>query len=76
MEAMPIGFVKAPVNVIFEKRGLADFENGDVAIFLARGAVKATPDFRTADGYTQLTFGDGATIIYDWVIKTSKSESG
>ena len=75
MEAMPIGFVKAPANIVFEKRGLADFENGDIATLLARGAAKATPVARTAEGYTLLTFDDGATIVYDWVMKWSKSKT-
>ena len=72
---MPIGFFKAPANIIYEKRGLAAFENGEIAVFLARGSVKATPQVRTIDGYTLLTFSDSSTIIYDLDIKGSMSES-
>jgi len=75
VEVMPIGFVKAPASIIYEKRGLADIENGGIALFLARGSVKATPEVRTIDGYTLLTFEDGSTIIYDLDMKGAKSES-
>jgi hypothetical protein len=74
MEVIPIGFVKAPAIGVMEKRGLANFENGEVAIFLARGAIKATPQSTLVSGFTQLTFNDGATLVYDWEINVVKSE--
>ena len=74
MEVIPIGFVKAPANAVMEKRGLANFEDGEVAIFLARGAIKITPKGGIATGFTQLTFNDGATLVYDWEINAVKSE--
>jgi hypothetical protein len=74
MEMIPIGFVKAPANAIMEKRGLANFEDGEVAIFLGRGAFKVTPKGSVGSGFTQLTFNDGATLVYDWEIKSVRSE--
>ena len=46
MHVIPIGFAKAPANVIFERGGMANLENGEIAVYLARGAVKATPKGR------------------------------
>jgi len=74
MEVIPIGFVKAPANAVMEKRGLANFEDGEVAIFLGRGAFKVTPKGGAGSGFTLLTFNDGATLVYDWEIKALKSE--
>ena len=74
MEVIPVGFANAPANAVMEKRGLANFEDGEVAIFLGRGAFKVTPQGGAGSGFTQLTFNDGATLVYDWEIKAVKSE--
>lgn len=73
-EVMPIGFAKAPANIIIERRGLAQLENGEVAIFLARGALKGTPKGGTGEGYSLLTYNDGSTTVIKWDIKFSKAE--
>jgi hypothetical protein len=73
MEVMPFGFVKAPANGIFERRGLVSFENGDVGIYLARGTFKATPKGGTAKGFSQITLSDGSTIVSNYDLSYTKS---
>jgi len=36
-EGIPIDFLKASANIVIERRGLANFENSEVATFGARG---------------------------------------
>ncbi len=73
METMPFGFVKAPANGIFERRGLVSFENGDVGLYLARGTFKATPKGGTAKGFSQITHSDDSTVVSNWDISYTTS---
>ena len=73
MEIMPFGFVKAPANGIFERRGLVSFENGDVGIYLSRGTFKATPKGGTAEGFSQITHSDGSTTVSSFDLSFTKS---
>jgi hypothetical protein len=72
MEIMPFGFMKAPANGIFERRGLVSFENGDVGIYLSRGTFKATPKGGTAEGFSQITHGDGSTVVSSFNLSFTK----
>ena len=63
MELMPFGFVKAPANGIFERRGIVSFENSDVGIYISKGTFKATPKGGTAEGFSQITHSDGSTVL-------------
>ena len=73
MEVMPVGFVKAPANVIFERRGLVSFENGDVGVYLNRGTLKATPTSGKAKGFAQITHSDGSTTVSEYDVSYTKS---
>lgn len=73
MELMPFGFVKAPANGVFERRGLVSFENGDVGLYLARGTFKATPKGGTAEGFSQITHSDGSTVVQNYNLSYTKS---
>ena len=73
MEIMPFGFMKAPANGIFERRGLVSFENGNVGIYLSRGTFKATPKGGTAEGFSQITHSDGSTVVQNYNISYTKS---
>ena len=72
MEIMPFGFMKAPANGIFERRGLVSFENGDVGIYLSRGTFKATPKGGTAEGFSQITHSDGSTVVSSFNLSFTK----
>ena len=73
MELMPFGFVKAPANGVFERRGLVSFENGDVGLYLARGTFEATPKGGTAEGFSQITHSDGSTVVQNYNLTYTKS---
>jgi hypothetical protein len=73
MEVMPFGFMKAPANGVFERRGLVSFENGDVGLYLARGTFKATPKGGTAEGFSQITHSDGSTVVQNYNLSYTKS---
>ena len=73
MELMPFGFVKAPANGIFERRGMVSFENGDVGLYLARGTFTATPKGGTAEGFSQITHSDGSTVAQNYNLTFTKS---
>ena len=73
MELMPFGFVKAPANGIFERRGIVSFENGDVGLYLARGTFKATPKGGTAEGFSQITHSDGSTVVQNYNLTYTKT---
>jgi len=72
MEIMPFGYMKAPANGIFERRGLVSFENGDVGIYLSRGTFTATPKGGTAEGFSQITHGDGSTVVSSFNLNFTK----
>ena len=74
MYIMPIGFAKAPANVISERRGVAEFENGEVAVFLMRGVGKVTPKGGPMEGFTQYTFNDKSAFVVKWQGQHTKGE--
>jgi hypothetical protein len=74
MHVIPIEFAKAPANAIMERRGVAVFEDGEVATYLMRGSAKLTPKGGTAEGFSQFTFNDGSTSVVKWQAQLSKKE--
>ena len=74
MHVMPIGFAKAPANVIAERRGVAEYENGEVATYLMRGGGKVTPKGGTMEGFSQYTFNDKSTYVVKWKAQLIKEE--
>jgi hypothetical protein len=75
LHVMPIGFEKVPANVLLERRGIAEFPNGETAAYLTRGSAKMTPSGGTAEGYALYTFDDGSTLHIKWQAN-SKLEPG
>lgn len=74
MHVMPIGFAQAPANIIFERRGLAEFDDGVIATLLMKGSGKITPKGGGVDGFVQYTFEDGATYVVKWQAQVTKEE--
>ena len=58
---IPVGFAKAPANMIMERRGVAEFEDGELATVIVRGSGKMTPKGGQVEGFTSFTFEDGAS---------------
>jgi hypothetical protein len=66
MESMPIGFVDAPTNVLIERHGYINYEDGDVATFLSRAIGKNSIQKGTRDGYALITYSDDSTSVFEW----------
>lgn len=63
---IPVGFAKAPANMIMERRGVAEFEDGELATVIVRGSGKMTPKGGQVEGFTSFTFEDGASYTIKW----------
>lgn len=74
MHFLPYGFAKAPANAIFERRGIVQFTDGELATYLTRGSAKLTPKGGVAEGYAQYTFDDESTMIIKWQAKSGTEE--
>ena len=71
---MPVGFAKAPANGIFERRGVAQFDNGELALVHMKGAGKFSPTGAKLEGFGHYTFmKDGSTKVFKWQV-TGKRE--
>ena len=66
MESMPIGFVDAPTNILCERHGYINFEDGEVATFLSRAIGKNSIQKGTRDGYALITYSDNSTSVFEW----------
>ncbi len=55
--------VKGHVAIVYERRGLAIFEN-EVATLTARGTANYIKKEGSFDGHAQLIYKDGSTILY------------
>ena len=71
---IPVGFVKAPANMIIERRGVAEFEDGEVATVLIRASGKMIPKGGQLEGFTLYTFEDGASYATKWKVQLVKKE--
>ncbi|WP_304509994.1 hypothetical protein [Anaerotignum sp.] len=74
LDVIPIGFVKAPAFAIMERRGVAVYEDGEVATYLMRGTGRFTPKGGTAEGFSQYTYNDGSTSVVKWQAQLVKKE--
>jgi hypothetical protein len=63
VEAMPVGDVEGHVILVFERRGVAIFENGECAAYLTRGTADFTKHHGPFQAYAQLTYKDGSKTI-------------
>jgi len=61
MEVLPILDVEGHVVLIYERRGVAVFEDGETAAYLTRGTADFIKGNGPFQGYSQLTYKDGAT---------------
>ena len=64
VEVIQVGDMEGHIIMPHTRRGLAFFENGDVATYTFWGTADLIKGKGTADGYTMLTFDDGSTIVY------------
>jgi len=62
-EAIPVGDVEGHYIGVYEGRGLALFENGEVATYLIRCTWDYIKGQGTNQGYVQLTYEDGSTTV-------------
>jgi len=66
MESMPIGFVATPTNVLCERHGYINYEDGEVATFLSRAIGKNGIQKGTRDGFALITYSDDSTSVFEW----------
>ena len=63
VEVIPIVDVEGHMVGIYERRGVAISEDGEVAAHLSRGAFDYIKGQGSDQGYSQLTFKDGSTTV-------------
>ncbi len=63
VEVIPIFDVEGHIVGIYERRGVAIFEDGEVAAYLTRGTFDYIKGQGSHQGYTQYTFKDGSTTV-------------
>ena len=63
MEALPIVDVEGHVIGLYERRGVAVFEDGETAAYHTRGTFDFIKGQGPFQGYSQLTYKDGSTTI-------------
>ena len=73
VEAIPVGDVEGHVILVYERRGVAIFEDGECAAYLTRGTADLTKHQGPVQGYGQLTYKDGSTNISKWEASMSIS---
>jgi hypothetical protein len=66
MEVIPVFDVEGHVIGVFERRGVAILETGEVVAYLARGTFDLTKHHGPVQGYSQSTYKDGSTTVYEW----------
>jgi len=66
VEAIPVGDVKGHSVVLYERRGLAIFEDGECAAYLTCGTGDFTKGQGPFQGYTQLTYKDGSKTFSNY----------
>ena len=64
VEVIQVGDTEGHILMPHTRRGLAFFENGDVATYTFWGTADLIKGKGTADGYTMFTFEDGSAIVY------------
>ena len=64
VEIIQVGDIEGHILMPHTRRGLAFFENGDVATYTCWATADLIKGKGTADGYTMLAFEDGSTIVY------------
>ena len=66
MEFIPVFDVKGHIIGVFERRGVAILETGEVAAYLMRATFDLIKRHGPVQGYSQLTYKDGSTTVFKW----------
>jgi hypothetical protein len=66
IEAIPVPDVEGHVLILAERRGVAVFEDGSAAAYLARMTADLTKYNGPAQGYAELTYPDGSKNMTKW----------
>ena len=66
LEAIPVFDVKGHIIGVFERRGVSVSETGEVAAYLNRGTFDLTSGQGSVQGYSQITYKDGSTVVFNW----------
>ena len=62
-EVVPVPDVEKHIVGVYDRRGVAVFENGETAAYHTSGTFDYTKGQGPFSGYTQLTYADGSTTI-------------
>jgi len=62
-EAIPVGDIEGHFIILFSRRGLAYFENGEVATIQNCGTADSTKGKGTVQFYSIVTFADDSSIV-------------
>ena len=63
MEFIPVPDVKGHVIGVLERRGVAIYENGEIAAYHGQVSFDAFKEHATYIGYSEITYADGSTTI-------------
>lgn len=63
IEVIPVPDVKGHIVGVYERRGVAFFEDGEVTAYHSRGTIDYIKKNGPFQGYTQLTYKDGSTTM-------------
>ena len=63
IEVIPVPDVKGHIVGVYERRGVAVFEDGEAAAYHTRGTFDYIKKNGPFQGYTQLTYKDGSTTM-------------
>ena len=76
LEVVPVPDVGKHVVAVYEKRGVAMYENGETAVFHTRGTLDVVKGQGEMMGYCNFSFADGSTYMtkYQGTITTAKGE--
>ena len=75
-QAKPVGDVEGHVTGTFQRRGLCLYATGEVAVYLAEGALDITKGNGTVKGESTCTFEDGSSSTTTWSMKMTALPNG
>ncbi len=74
VELVPVTDVKGHMVGLYERRGVAVYENGDVGAYHTRGTFDFTNSNGPFQGYSEITFEDGSMTIIKYQGTMRKAE--
>lgn len=66
VEGIPVPDVEGHVLLVYERRGVAIFENGETAVYHTRGTANVINGQGPFDGYSQFIYKDGSTFMTEY----------